>query len=234
MKVKRLKRASRVLTFFRYKFGYIPPYSILLDGTFCQEALKCKINLREQLPKYLRDEGLEMFVTECESPLYGALCIAQQFKVAKCPHRPLRSAADCIAHMARRSLKNKEAENKKKKILYFVATQDSALLQKLRSLGGVPLMSIRYNAILLEKPSEESEKIAESSTTKNEPDELQRVKQLRKVELGEEAPKHRKREAKGPNPLSCKKKKKIQRNNDGGVPGAFGKRKKEDDKGEFN
>ena len=65
MKVKRLKRASRVLTFFRYKFGYISPYSILLDGTFCQEALKCKINLREQLPKYLRDENLEMFVTEC-------------------------------------------------------------------------------------------------------------------------------------------------------------------------
>ncbi|KAL7074671.1 hypothetical protein ACQ4LE_005979 [Meloidogyne hapla] len=235
MKVKRLKRASRVLTFFRYKFGYIPPYSILLDGTFCQEALKCKINLREQLPKYLRDENLEMFVTECVlneleqlgKPLYGALCIAQQFKIAKCPHRPLRSAADCIAHLARRSQK----DNEKKKILYFVATQDAELLQKLRILGGIPLMSIRYNSIILEKPSEESEKLAESSTTKNQPDEIQKIKKLRKIELGEEeTPKYRKRKAKGPNPLSCKKKQKIRRNSDGNVPGAFGKRKKENEK----
>uniref|UniRef100_A0A914KJD7 rRNA-processing protein UTP23 homolog n=2 Tax=Meloidogyne TaxID=189290 RepID=A0A914KJD7_MELIC len=233
MKVKRLKRASRVLTFFRYKFGYIPPYSILLDGTFCQEALKCKINLREQLPKYLRDENLEMFVTECVlneleqlgKPLYGALCIAQQFKVAKCPHRPLRSAADCIAHLARRS----QNSEKKKIVHYFVATQDSELLQKLRILGGIPLMLIRYNAILLEKPSEETEKLATETTTKNPPDEIQKIKQLRKIELGEgEEPKHRKRKAKGPNPLSCKKKKKIKKRNlDGSVPGAFGRRKKE-------
>nr|CAD2167647.1 unnamed protein product [Meloidogyne enterolobii] len=126
MKVKRLKRASRVLTFFRYKFGYIPPYSILLDGTFCQEALKCKINLREQLPKYLRDENLEMFVTETTRKAFiRRPCIAQQFKVAKCPHRPLRSAADCIAHLARRS----QNSEKKKIVHYFVATQDSELLQ---------------------------------------------------------------------------------------------------------
>jgi U3 small nucleolar RNA-associated protein 23 len=67
MKVKRLKRAARVLTFFHYNFGYHPPHSILLDGTFCQAALQNKINLREQMPKYLAEtpERVEMYVTEC-------------------------------------------------------------------------------------------------------------------------------------------------------------------------
>lgn len=60
MKVKRLKRAYRILTFYRYKFGYTPPYSVLLDGTFCQLALQSKINLQEQMPKYLANP-MEMY-----------------------------------------------------------------------------------------------------------------------------------------------------------------------------
>lgn len=64
MKIKRLKRANRVLTFFRYNYGYLPPYSTLLDGTFCQAALTNKINLREQLPKYFSNET-NIFISKC-------------------------------------------------------------------------------------------------------------------------------------------------------------------------
>lgn len=64
MKVKRTKRAKRVLNFFHFNYHYNEPYNILVDGTFCQAALQHKINLREQIPKYL-DAPTEIFTTKC-------------------------------------------------------------------------------------------------------------------------------------------------------------------------
>lgn len=53
MKVRRYKRAQRIVSIFRTYFSFKPPYCILLDGTFAMAALQNKINLREQTPKYL-------------------------------------------------------------------------------------------------------------------------------------------------------------------------------------
>jgi U3 small nucleolar RNA-associated protein 23 len=54
------------------------------------------------------------------------------------------------------------------------------------------------------QPSQQSQLEAEKSKSTIE---LDRVRQIRKVELGEQQEKrHKKRKAKGPNPLSCKKK----------------------------
>lgn len=53
MKVKRYKRAKRIISIYRYNFNFEPPYQVLLDGTFAMAALQNKINLREQMPKYL-------------------------------------------------------------------------------------------------------------------------------------------------------------------------------------
>lgn len=64
MKVKRLKRAKKILNFFHHKYKYTEPYHILLDGTVCQASLQNKINLREQFPKYL-DSAVELCTTKC-------------------------------------------------------------------------------------------------------------------------------------------------------------------------
>lgn len=53
MKVKRYKRAKRIISIYRHNFSLEPPYKVLLDGTFAMAALQNKINLREQMPKYL-------------------------------------------------------------------------------------------------------------------------------------------------------------------------------------
>lgn len=53
MKVKRYKRAKRIISIYRHNFNLEPPYQVLLDGTFAMAALQSKINLREQMPKYL-------------------------------------------------------------------------------------------------------------------------------------------------------------------------------------
>uniref|UniRef100_A0A0M3IP47 rRNA-processing protein UTP23 homolog n=1 Tax=Ascaris lumbricoides TaxID=6252 RepID=A0A0M3IP47_ASCLU len=201
MKVKRYKRAQRVLTVYRYNFGFEAPFRVLLDGTFAMAALKNKINLREQMPKYLNEE-VEMCVTKCVlheleqlgSALYGALHICKQFTVVQCPHEPMRSASDCLRHMARR-MKNRTK--------YFIATQDNILADSLRQIPGTPILFIKYKGILIERVS-----TATLQEMERPKDELDAIKALKKQIMGDEVMKKRKRKKiSGPNPLSVKKKK---------------------------
>lgn len=205
MKVKRQKRAKRILTFFRFKHGFIEPYNILLDGTFCQAALNFKINLREQMPKYFGG-AVELFTTRCVleelkrlgGQVYGALRICEQFELVKCAHSPTLTAADCLRQMCRRA---KQPDQQR----FGVASQDEKLLFDLRDLGGIPLVSIKFHTLLLEQPSKASLNAKEQTSS-----ELKSVKDLKKEILGESVSELtlKSKKSKGPNPLSCKKKKK--------------------------
>ena len=64
MKGKRQKHLRKCLTFYEKNFGYKPPYKLLIDGTFCKAALKFKVNIMEQMPKYLGGE-VKYFTTKC-------------------------------------------------------------------------------------------------------------------------------------------------------------------------
>ena len=64
MKVKRQKHARRILAFYKNSFGINAPYSVLIDGTFCKSALMFRINISEQLPKYLNSEA-KLYTTKC-------------------------------------------------------------------------------------------------------------------------------------------------------------------------
>ena len=64
MKVKRQKNVRKILTFYRNSFGYRSPFQVLVDGTFCRAALNCKVNISEQLPKYL-DAEIRLCTTRC-------------------------------------------------------------------------------------------------------------------------------------------------------------------------
>lgn len=64
MKIKRYKKAQRYLTFYRNHFEFRSPYQILLDATFCQAALKNKVNINEQMPKYLSGD-IKLLTTVC-------------------------------------------------------------------------------------------------------------------------------------------------------------------------
>lgn len=74
MKIKRYKQARRILDFYKRSFQVHEPYQIIgefiffafcenssgcsytVDGPFTQAALKGKIQLKEQLPKYFGGE----------------------------------------------------------------------------------------------------------------------------------------------------------------------------------
>ena len=51
MKIKRAKKVSKVLSYYKQNFGFHSPYLILIDGTFCAGCLTAKVNIKDQLPK---------------------------------------------------------------------------------------------------------------------------------------------------------------------------------------
>ncbi|GMT04782.1 hypothetical protein PENTCL1PPCAC_26956 [Pristionchus entomophagus] len=228
MKQTRLRKAAKILSKYKYNFGFNPPYQVIIDGTYALEARKEKINLAEQLPKYL-GAPVEIYTTKCcldelikLGPLaYGGLNIAKLQLVADCPHNPPRRADQCLAHLARRS-KN----DKKKK--YMFATQDQSLQNVLRAMVGIPILYIAYKTVLLDPVSE-----ATNIALKTSEGELDTIKELKKELLGEE-PVKKKRKKKGVNPLSCKKKsmkKSVVKVNDGTKTGN-GKRRRRKKGGE--
>ena len=40
MKIARYKKAKKILNFYKNNFSFREPFQILIDGTFCQLALK--------------------------------------------------------------------------------------------------------------------------------------------------------------------------------------------------
>jgi U3 small nucleolar RNA-associated protein 23 len=164
MKVKRQKHVRKALLFYRNNLGYTPPYHILIDGTFCKAALKFKINISEQLPKYMQAEvkirTTQCVLAECElfgTMLYGPLKVLRQFPVKPCGHETPKSPVNCLKRMV---TGHKCAEK------FIVATQDQLLSDKLRKLH-VPLLFISHNAITLEAPSASALDTAEAKVKAN-------------------------------------------------------------------
>ena len=105
--------------------------------------------------------------------------------------------------------------------VYVVATQDEGLLDELRGMGTVPIMRLANNSVLLlEQPSRASQRQAMGEERSKWKDSLPAAEKAL-VELAKEKTKgttivdtikplargRKKRKAKGPNPLSCKRKK---------------------------
>ncbi|XP_074601387.1 rRNA-processing protein UTP23 homolog [Brevipalpus obovatus] len=210
MKIRRYKKVSKYLSFYRAHFGFHSPYLVVIDGFFCQKALENKVNLNEQIPKYLGDQ-VKMFTTLCVinetqelgKSAYGAHCIVKQFSIRKCDHskNPV-PASQCILSMI--------GENNNDHLI--VATNDLTLTEKLRELPGCPILYMKLSAMNLEKPSEASLKMDGEIKRKllgSESVQLEHLNSIKERVLGsqESANRSKRKRKGGPNPLSCKKKK---------------------------
>ncbi|XP_069110309.1 rRNA-processing protein UTP23 homolog [Argopecten irradians] len=212
---KRQKRVRKLISFYKNNFGLNAPYNILVDGTFCKSALTFKVNISDQMPRYLEGE-VNVLTTECIKAecaafgtlLYGPLKILQQFNVQHCKHSKPVKAARCIQSIVKKAKGGQ----------LIVATQDHELREQLReSHPGVPLLFMAYNAINMESPTELSKGTAEKELqARIAPSEHQMdvIKKLKVQTFGEEPvkKKFKKKGPKGPNPLSCKKSKKGEKN----------------------
>ncbi|PKK34362.1 hypothetical protein A306_00001253 [Columba livia] len=214
--------------FYKHNFHFREPFQVLLDGTFCQAALRNKIQIREQLPGYLG--GAVQFCTtrcvlkELESlgkALYGAKLIAQRFEVRNCSHHkdPV-SGSVCLLSMI-------EDGNPHH---FFIATQDQDLANKVKRKAGIPLLFIIQNTMVLDKPSPKSLAFVQKLQMNQLVPEHQKqsIVELKEKEglVKQEGEKRRKRKrAGGPNPLSCLKKKK-KKTQEGQEPSAEKKKRR--------
>lgn len=214
MKIKRYKKAERYMSLYKNNFGFREPYQVLLDGTFCQVALAHKVNIQDQLPKYLSGQ-CKILTTACVieetkrlgKPLHGSYLILSQFPIHDCGHEKPISASKCLSSFIIES-RNRDH--------YLVATQDHNLRIKIARSTVCPLVKLANNALVMEKPTEKVQSKVHRThhflANKISDEEREKVHQLKKEESLEELirrePKKKRKGPKGPNPLSCKKKKK--------------------------
>lgn len=210
MRIKRLKNKDLRLKFYINNFGFRKPFQVLVDGTFCYEALKSKLNIRDQIPKYF-DNDVKLLTTPCiineterlGPNLYGAMLIAKQFAIHYCGHEksPI-TGSECFLSMV-----GEKNENR-----YIVATQDKSLQRSLRMIVATPLLYLCHKAPTLEAPSDVTKaaagKIMASKFSVND-SQKEVIKDLKIKTFGpEKEKKFNKRKQKQPNPLSCLKSKK--------------------------
>ncbi|KFD51458.1 hypothetical protein M513_07671 [Trichuris suis] len=223
MKIRRLKKAQRVLNFLRNNYDFVKPYRVLVDGTFCQHALENKINIREQLSKYLQADVI-ICTTNCVlvelellgKHFHGAWLIAKQFKVLKCRHALFRSkpfpAIQCLQKLIGK-------ENKRK---YIVATQDAQFRDTVKeSVLVCPFLLIHFKSIIFDHLSELCKAAAQRDINaklnyEDSKETIDKLKRAAGVVERPAKPELPRRRPKGPNPLSCKKKKKKSTEPSGG------------------
>ncbi|KAL1512973.1 hypothetical protein ABEB36_002468 [Hypothenemus hampei] len=180
MKIRRYKKVNRNLNFFMTNFGFRKPYQLLTDGTFCLAALNNKVNIANDIPKYLQGE-VKLITTSCAivemenlgPKLNGALAILKNYVLHKCGHENKNIPGfKCILSMVSNGNPNH----------YMVCTQDRDLQEKVRSLPGVPLIFLHMKTPTLEQPSEVSVKKAHDKTSNLAQSELDKLNELKEKE----------------------------------------------------
>lgn len=213
MRGKKRKRYSKLLRNFQELYDFAPPYRIIVDSTFARQALDFKINLSEQMPKYIDDE-FELCTTHCvkaeletllqiksiSNDIYGVLNVVKRFKQIECVHKKSRTTAcKCLAALIQSDK-------------YILASNDDELREVARSLKKVPILYIAHSCINFEKMSTDvtDDTKKDDGVTEYEKKNIEKLATLMRVDLNEEVKKKKKKKKGGPNPLSVKKKKKSE------------------------
>ncbi|XP_006294696.2 rRNA-processing protein UTP23 homolog [Capsella rubella] len=236
MRVKRQKKNRRTVRFFTVCFGFRQPFKVLCDGTFIHHLVANEITPADTAISELLGGPVKLFTTRCvvaELEKLGndfseSLEAAQMLSTATCEHEEAKAADECLSEVL--GIKNSEH--------FFLGTQDAEFRKKLQQETIVPLVFGLRNILLIEQPSDfqretakDSEKrrlnmtdtekrllakktskiIAsnrEEGTIVNEEWGMPRVISTRNVLGVKDRPQFKRNRAKGPNPLSCMKKKK--------------------------
>lgn len=228
---KKNKWFKKVVSFYRFVFKFEIPFNVLIDGNFVAISLQKKFEMKEILAKTL-GENVHLVIPSCvvqeirelDEKIPGLYNAVSKYKIEECQHGgQTLTPENCIkTYIGKKNVKK-----------YFVATQDSFLRLHLRKIPGVPLLFFEQNMILIDKPSKESiEASKRREGLKEEPKKFEKkllkdnkdeIKEFLKEEYKQSDYYKKKQEdfklnklmgrirkkAKGPNPLSVKKKRKV-------------------------
>ncbi|PKI52506.1 hypothetical protein CRG98_027078 [Punica granatum] len=196
MKHTKQRRRRKAVTFYTACYGFRKPFKVLCDGTFVHNLVVHRVDPADRAISNILSAPVKLFTTRCvleELKRLGrshseALATARSFAVARCDHEGKTKADSCILEVVKEN--NREH--------FFVATQDADLRRKLKEKTGVILASTKP------KHSDEEEDLAGQDGYKAVAEKTQAVKKGLGVK---DKPQFKRKKAKGPNPLSCLKKK---------------------------
>ncbi|KAK3131005.1 hypothetical protein QOZ80_6BG0500830 [Eleusine coracana subsp. coracana] len=236
MRVKKKSRHRKAVKFYATCFGFREPYKVLIDGTFVHHLLTQRLLPADEALRDLLSASRTpaLYTSKCilaELRRLGkshadAFDAASLLATTKCEHEKVVSAVNCVLSL----VGDKNPEH------FFVATQDAELREKLREIPGVPVIYGLKNSLFIEQPSVQQRKFAQLDEEKRLNMDISEYKKLLKAASegkaadnengsgGEqrerpisslvknalgvaEKSKFKKNRPKGPNPLSCKKKK---------------------------
>ncbi|CAO3615800.1 unnamed protein product [Cunninghamella echinulata] len=134
---------------------------------------------------------------------HGAVHTAKQFELRKCKHRNPVSSEKCTLELV-------GAKNEKR---FCIATQNENIIHQLHDIPGVPILKLKNGLIILEPLTNKTKQVIqknELAKTLPTQKEAEHLKIAKMIQPPPSEPAHKRRKAKGPNPLSMKKKKKQQ------------------------
>lgn len=131
MKIRRHKHTKRIIKYYKANFHLDTKiFNVLIDGTFAHEALKSRINIAEQMPKFfdVKSSSCKLFTTKCAvketemlgKPTHGAMLILKQYALVECKHKgEFVNTEQCFRSILANTVKSAAGYDMK----FFVATQ---------------------------------------------------------------------------------------------------------------
>ncbi|KAJ0401163.1 hypothetical protein P43SY_004370 [Pythium insidiosum] len=219
MRYLRAKGIRKALRQFHFLCGIKPPYKVLIDGNFLAMCLQMKVDVRERVPKFLqvKPHQCEYYIARAavnELELLGdamreAVDIAKSFRVIEARDYGQADGAAAPVDVTQVMLSLVGERNERK---FVVATQEVELRKALRLVPGVPLIYLNRSVLVFEDISKatlaivrQEEKAKMAKLDVNEKRKLESVVEDSASAEEDAAPQRKKRRAKAPNPLSCKK-----------------------------
>lgn len=206
MRQKRAKAYKKLMALYHMSFGFRQPYQVVIDSTFCLELFQHKIDPMKQLSTVLQGD-CKLMITQCSMvELYKlgpsaqpVVDMAKGFERRKCNHREAIENEPCVESVVGETNKHR----------YVIASQSTDLRNKLRKIPGVPMVHINRSVMVLEHASEATLKAKDQSDIGALGVRGAEAKALASTSAPAPPtePIHRRKIAKGPNPLSVKKKK---------------------------
>lgn len=216
------KHFKKARSFYESCFQFHEPFQIignqifansLVDPEFLKTTLRQRLNIWEEASKILESKSIRLMTTECikcelreidQKEQAGCLVACKKYELIRlCKHAPCIPSKECLLEIVKKGV------NK-----FFIASNNPSLKEELRQIPGIPIIFNHHGQVMLEDPSKASLKFSkQASKSKQNLSEREGNILNKLIPLPEQNSKRtiKKRRAKQPNPLSCKKKKaKIQ------------------------
>lgn len=211
MRVDRKKSAKRILQHFNQAYEIIAPYKLLVDTSFLLHALDNGVQIQDSLTKLMMG-GVHVYVSSCvvknlreasksDFRARGAMILCQKLSTWTCTHEATTSEV-CIHRLI----------GSKNNLKFTLVCQNPNFRKQFESTTGLPMIYVKNGAPVLcrltvDQMSAKAVQDLEKSRVQDFEADALPEKRKRDLLAAQRQKKALKKKAKGPNPMSCAKKK---------------------------